>query len=92
MEAQGLGPESITRCLVAMTFQRITIDPAVCTGKPCIRGLRFPAAVKPACGGETREAILTGCPYLQPEDIDEAATYTLCEASQDGESNGTPMG
>ncbi|WP_407186664.1 DUF433 domain-containing protein [Bradyrhizobium centrosematis] len=25
-----------------MTFTRITIDPAVCTGKPCIGGLRFP--------------------------------------------------
>ncbi|HMA72150.1 MAG TPA: DUF433 domain-containing protein [Xanthobacteraceae bacterium] len=25
-----------------MTFQRITIDPAVCTGKPRIRGLRIP--------------------------------------------------
>jgi hypothetical protein len=27
-----------------MTFERITINPAVCTGKPCIRGLRFPVA------------------------------------------------
>ena len=24
-----------------MKFERITVDPAVCTGKPCIRGLRF---------------------------------------------------
>ena len=23
-------------------FDRITIDPAVCSGKPCIRGMRFP--------------------------------------------------
>ena len=27
-----------------MKFERITIDPAVCTGKPCIRGLRFPVS------------------------------------------------
>ncbi|MFY9951966.1 MAG: DUF433 domain-containing protein [Bradyrhizobium sp.] len=27
-----------------MAFTRITIDPAVCTGKPRIRGLRFPVA------------------------------------------------
>ena len=27
-----------------MNFKRITIDPTICTGKPCIRGLRFPVA------------------------------------------------
>jgi uncharacterized protein (DUF433 family) len=56
-----------------MTFQRITIDPAVCTGKPCIRGLRFPVArlLGLLAAGETREAILANYPYLEPEDIDE---------------------
>jgi uncharacterized protein (DUF433 family) len=55
-----------------MTFQRITIDPAVCTGKPCIRGLRFPVArlLGLLAAGETREAILAGYPYLESEDID----------------------
>lgn len=24
-----------------MKFKRITVDPEVCSGKPCIRGLRF---------------------------------------------------
>ena len=27
-----------------MRLTRITVDPRVCTGKPCIRGLRFPVA------------------------------------------------
>ncbi|MBW8003479.1 MAG: DUF433 domain-containing protein [Planctomycetes bacterium] len=27
-----------------MKFERITVDPRVCTGKPCIRGLRFPVS------------------------------------------------
>ncbi|MGQ3684258.1 MAG: DUF433 domain-containing protein [Candidatus Loosdrechtia sp.] len=27
-----------------MKFKRITIDPKICTGKPCIRGLRFPVS------------------------------------------------
>jgi uncharacterized protein (DUF433 family) len=60
-----------------MTFQRITIDPAVCTGKPCIRGLRFPVArlLGLLAAGETREAILGNYPYLENEDIDEAMTY-----------------
>jgi uncharacterized protein (DUF433 family) len=60
-----------------MTFQRITIDPAVCTGKPCIRGLRFPVArlLGLLAAGQTREAILGNYPYLENEDIDEAMTY-----------------
>jgi uncharacterized protein (DUF433 family) len=27
-----------------MAISRITVDPAVCTGEPCIRGVRFPVA------------------------------------------------
>ena len=59
-------------------FTRITIDPAVCTGKPCIRGLRFPVArlLGLLAAGENREAILASFPYLEPEDIDEALRYT----------------
>jgi uncharacterized protein (DUF433 family) len=60
-----------------MTFTRITIDPAVCTGKPCLRGLRFPVArlLGLLAAGETREAILSEYPYLESEDIDEALRY-----------------
>jgi uncharacterized protein (DUF433 family) len=74
---QGLVSESVIRYLVVMTFQRITIDPAVCTGKPCIRGLRFPVArlLGLLAAGETREAILANYPYLETEDIDEVLRY-----------------
>jgi uncharacterized protein (DUF433 family) len=60
-----------------MRFARITIDPAVCTGKPCIRGLRFPVArlLGLLAAGETRETILSDYPYLEPGDIDEALRY-----------------
>ncbi|MEA2872605.1 MAG: hypothetical protein QOH67_2581 [Hyphomicrobiales bacterium] len=60
-----------------MTFTRITVDPAVCTGKPCIRGLRFPVArlLGLMAAGETREAILKAYPYLESGDIDEALRY-----------------
>ena len=63
--------------LVSMELARITIDPAVCTGKPCIRGLRFPVArlLGLLAAGETREQILAGYPYLEPGDIDEALRY-----------------
>jgi uncharacterized protein (DUF433 family) len=60
-----------------MKFTRITIDPAVCTGKPCIRGLRFPVArlLGLLATGETREQILANYPYLESADIDEASHY-----------------
>jgi uncharacterized protein (DUF433 family) len=61
----------------AMTLTRITIDPAVCTGKPCIRGLRFPVArlLGLLAAGENREQILAAYPYLEAADIDEALRY-----------------
>ena len=60
-----------------MTFERITIDPQICTGKPCIRGLRFPVArlLGLLAAGESRDKILTDYPYLEPADIDEALRY-----------------
>jgi uncharacterized protein (DUF433 family) len=62
---------------IAMAFTRITIDPAVCTGKPCIRGLRFPVArlLGLMAAGETRDAILKTYPYIESGDIDEALRY-----------------
>lgn len=60
-----------------MPFERITIDPAVATGKPCIRHLRFPVSrlLGLLAAGETRESILAAYPYLESEDIDEALRY-----------------
>ena len=60
-----------------MRLSRITLDPRVCTGKPCIRGLRFPVArlLGLLASGETRDQILADYPYLEPEDIDEALRY-----------------
>lgn len=60
-----------------MKFDRITIDPQVCTGKACIRDLRFPVSrlLGLLAAGETREAILAAYPYLESEDIDEVLRY-----------------
>ena len=60
-----------------MKFERVTIDPNVCTGKPCIRGLRFPVSrlLGLLAAGETKESILKAYPYLEPEDINEALRY-----------------
>src|SRR5262245_11034988 len=60
-----------------MKFDRITVDPAVCGGKPCVRGLRFPVSrlLGLLAAGETREGILKAYPYLEAADIDEALRY-----------------
>lgn len=58
-------------------FDRITFDPAVMGGKPCIRGLRVTAAmiVGLLAAGRDRAEILKAYPYLEPEDIDQSLAY-----------------
>jgi len=67
-----------------MTFQRITVDPEVCGGKPCIRGLRFPVSrlLGLLAAGETTESILKSYPYLEAEDIQEALHYAAFLADE----------
>ncbi|MBN1291086.1 MAG: DUF433 domain-containing protein [Candidatus Latescibacteria bacterium] len=68
-----------------MKFKRITIDPAVCTGKPCIRGLRIPVSrlLGLLASGETTETILKDYPYLEKEDIQEALLYAAWLAEEE---------
>ena len=68
-----------------MKLTRITVDPEVCTGKPCIRGLRFPVArlLGLLAAGETRDRILAAYPYLEPQDIDEALQYAAALAEDE---------
>jgi len=68
-----------------MKFNRITVDPKVCTGKPCIRGLRFPVSrvLGLLASGETKESILKAYPYLEAGDIDEALRYAVVLAEDE---------
>ncbi|MPZ33510.1 MAG: DUF433 domain-containing protein [Rhodospirillales bacterium] len=68
-----------------MLHDRVTIDPAICTGKPCIRGMRFPVArlLGLLAAGETRESILASYPYLEAEDIDAALLYAAALAEDE---------
>jgi uncharacterized protein (DUF433 family) len=56
---------------------RITHDPKVMGGKPCIRGLRVTVAtiLGLLASGETPARILKAYPYLEPADLDEALAY-----------------
>jgi uncharacterized protein (DUF433 family) len=60
-----------------VTFTRITHNPAVMGGKPCVRGLRITVGtiVGLLAAGETRERILGAYPDLEPADLDEALAY-----------------
>lgn len=52
-------------------LQRITIDPEICHGKPCIRGLRYPVEflLELLSSGMTYEEILTDYDDLEEADI-----------------------
>ena len=68
-----------------MKLDRINIDPAVCTGKPCIRGLRFPISrlLGLLASGETKETILRAYSYLEPGDVDQALAYAAYLAEEE---------
>lgn len=56
---------------------RITLDSAVCHGKPCIRGLRYPVenVLEWLAGGMTIEQILADYEDLEREDILAVLSY-----------------
>ena len=58
-------------------LQRITLDPAVMGGKPCIRGMRVTVGtvVGLLATGHTEEEVLKAYPYLEKEDLREALAY-----------------
>jgi uncharacterized protein (DUF433 family) len=58
-------------------FPRITQNPAVMGGKPCIRGLRVTVGmiVGQIGAGQTIDDILAAYPYLERDDILEAVRH-----------------
>lgn len=60
-----------------ISLQRITFDPNVMGGKPCIRGLRVTVGmiVGLIASGHEKTEILKLYPYLEEADIDDAMAY-----------------
>jgi uncharacterized protein (DUF433 family) len=58
-------------------FARVTQDPAVMGGKPCIRGMRVTVGmiVGQIGAGRSIDELLADYPYLEREDILEALRY-----------------
>lgn len=65
-------------------FPRITQDPAIMGGKPCIRGLRVTVGmiVGQIAAGRTVDELLADYPYLEREDILEALRYAAWRAQE----------
>ncbi len=64
-------------------FDRISMNPEKCFGKPCVRGLRMPVASILAylSGGMSIDELVTQWPELEREDIYQALGFaaTLME-------------
>jgi uncharacterized protein (DUF433 family) len=58
-------------------LHRISIDPAVCSGKPCVRGTRIWVSLifDMLAAGTTEADLLAEYPQLTPEDIRAAVAY-----------------
>ena len=58
-------------------LERITIDPEICHGKPCIRGLRYPVdmILTLLSAGMSGEEILSDYDDLEPDDILAALAF-----------------
>jgi len=58
-------------------LSRISIDPNICFGKPCIRGHRIWVSLILGflAGGMTKDELLEEYPQLEPADIDACILY-----------------
>ena len=58
-------------------LSRITMDPAICHGKPCIRGLRYPleTLLELLSSGMTTDDILADYEDLERDDILAALAF-----------------
>lgn len=67
---------------MSIDLERISVNPEICGGRPCIRGTRMRVAdvLELLASGASREEILTDYPYLEDADI-SAALYYAARAS-----------
>lgn len=65
-------------------FERLTFDPNVMGGKPCLRGMRVTvgAVVGLIASGKSIEQVLAAYPYLEKEDVLEALRFAAWRAQE----------
>jgi uncharacterized protein (DUF433 family) len=66
------------------TLDRITTNPGVMGGKPCLRGMRVTVGmlVGLVAAGKTVDEILKLYPYLEEDDIRQALAYAAWRAEE----------
>ena len=64
--------------------ERITFDPTVMGGKPCIRGLRITVGtvVGLLAAGRSEDEILNAYPYLEADDVRAALAYAAWRSEE----------
>jgi uncharacterized protein (DUF433 family) len=84
---------------VMNAFDRITVNPNVMQGKPCVRGMRVTVSlvVNLVASGMSTEEIIRSYPYLEPEDIAQCLTYAAWVVDErviplDEQTHSTVMG
>lgn len=67
-----------------LRLDRITIDPEVMGGQPCMRSLRIPVSliVRLVAAGKTVKDILEDYPELEEEDVKQALEYAAWASSE----------
>jgi uncharacterized protein (DUF433 family) len=76
----GPGGERVRFCYAGVMdtlLARITIDPSVCHGKPCVRGLRYPVEtlLELLSSGMTHDEILADYEDLERDDLLAVLAY-----------------
>ena len=76
-DSAGYGGRTLRVTTMNTHIDRITVDPTVMGGRPCIRGLRVTVGtiVGLVAAGRARDEILSMYPYLEGEDIRAALEY-----------------
>lgn len=66
-------------------FDRITVEPGKCGGKPCIRGMRITVrrVLEILATYREREEIFREYPFLEEEDLRQALSYAAVAVDDD---------
>ena len=66
-------------------FDRITVEPGKCGGKPCIRGMRITVrrVLEILASYRDRDDVLREYPFLEEEDLTQALSFAAASVDED---------
>ena len=68
-----------------LNFDRITVEPGKCGGKPCIRGMRITVrrVLEIMATHRDRDVILREYPFLEEEDLEQTLRYAAASVDEE---------